>query len=88
MTIPFQTPFETATRLGFITIEETLGEIAGYYHKIRDQKLIHINESLPEWYKQIILELCLVHAGENMTEFFAIMNNLNNVEHFKMPVAQ
>ena len=88
MKVPFQTVFETASRLGFIVIYESLGEIAAYYHKIKDQKLIHVNELLPEWYKSVVLELCLVHAGENTDEFFAIMNNLNNHEQFKMPVAQ
>lgn len=81
-------PFQTALNLGFIIIEETLGEIAAYYHKIKDQKLIHVNESLPEWYKSLVVESCLNRARENEQDFFLIMNNLNNVEHFKTHVAQ
>lgn len=88
MNVPFQRLFETASRLNIVLIYEKLGEIAGYYHKIKNQKLIHVNESLPEWYKFEILESCLNHARENENEFHFILNNLNNVEHLKTPVAQ
>jgi hypothetical protein len=82
MKMPFQ------TNSGFIVIGESLGEIAAYYHKIKDQKLIHVNEALPEWYKSIFVDMCLSYARECESEFFAIMNNMNNVEHFKTIAAQ
>lgn len=88
MNVPFQHLLETASRLKFVLIYERLGEIAGYYHKIENQKLIHINESLPEWYKFEILESCLSHARENENEFHLILNNLNNLEQPGTPVAQ
>ncbi len=41
-------PYKIANSLGIIVIEEDLGEIMGFYNKLKKIKMIHINSSLSE----------------------------------------
>lgn len=68
-------PFHIAKHLGVIVIYESLGEIAGYYHEIKNQKIIHVDESQSEWGKDFVLKSLLRYALLEENELRAIFKN-------------
>ncbi|BBM13546.1 ImmA/IrrE family metallo-endopeptidase [Enterococcus mundtii] len=62
-------PFKIARDKKIIVIEEELGEIFGYYNRIKRIQFIHINTSLPNDMKLYIccheLGHCIFHPNEN-----------------------
>ena len=62
-------PFRIARELKILVLEEELGEIYGYYSKLKQMKMIHINSSLDEMGKWITcsheLGHCVLHSNEN-----------------------
>ncbi|MFG5450757.1 ImmA/IrrE family metallo-endopeptidase [Enterococcus faecalis] len=62
-------PYKIANNLGIIVIEEDLGEIMGFYNKLKKIKMIHINSSLTEREKIVTcsheLGHSLLHPDEN-----------------------
>lgn len=66
-------PFHIAKHLNVVIVYESLGEIAGYYHKIEDQKIIHVDETQSEWAKTFVVRNFLPLAMMHSDEFCAIL---------------
>lgn len=62
-------PFRIARELKILVLEEDLEEIYGYYSKLKQIKMIHINSNLDEMGKWITcsheLGHCVLHPNEN-----------------------
>lgn len=69
-------PYKIAEKLGIIILFEDLGEIHGYYNKIRRIKFIHVNMNSTE--EEILFILAhelghaICHADENTPQLSAI----------------
>lgn len=69
-------PFEIAKRRNIVIVHEPLGEILGYYNKVRRVQFIHLNNSLEgkELYYVCRHELghCILHPNESTPQLSAI----------------
>ena len=77
LVLKFQTrdPFEIASNLGIVVLEEPLGSINGYYNKILDVQFIHVNCELSECQKRFVVAHELGHALLHPDFNFFFLNN-------------
>ncbi|EOB3455091.1 ImmA/IrrE family metallo-endopeptidase [Enterococcus hirae] len=68
-------PFKIAKDKNIVVLEEELGEIFGYYNRLKRIQFIHINTSLPTNMKLYIcsheLGHCICHPNENTPQLSA-----------------
>lgn len=78
-------PFEIASGLGILVLEEPLGSINGYYNEVLDVQFIHVNCDLPDYQKRFVVahELghALLHSGFNY--HFLKNHTFFNLERFE-----
>lgn len=61
-------PYEIARKENIIVVFEPLGNIYGYYNNAMEQKFIHINEELPEYFQRYVVSHLLYKAFTNTDE--------------------
>lgn len=49
-----------------LVVNEPLGKINGYYNKVNDQKIIHVNSELTVWYGKFVVAYQLYYALNNI----------------------
>lgn len=70
-------PFAIAKKNNILVICEPLGNIEGYYNKVNDQKFIHVNSDLSNWYRTFVVAYQLYNALYDMEYQFLIKNKCN-----------
>ena len=59
-------PYKIAIKNDILIIEENLGEVQGYYNEINNQKFIHVNSDLSDWFKTFVVAYQLYYALQNI----------------------
>ncbi|EOZ2853514.1 ImmA/IrrE family metallo-endopeptidase [Listeria monocytogenes] len=81
-------PFKIAKENNILVICEPLGNIEGYYNKVNDQKFIHVNSDLSDWYMTFVVAHQLYYALVDVEYQFLIKENYNQrTEAHKFAVA-
>lgn len=61
-------PYTIARLENIILVDEDLGNVYGYYHKVDQQKFIHVNENVPEFFHRYILAHLLYPALNDLKD--------------------
>ena len=81
-------PYKIAKKNNILIICEPLGNIEGYYNKVNNQKFIHVNSDLSNWYKTFVVAYQLYYAIHDVEYRFLIKENCNHkTEAHKFAVA-
>lgn len=70
--------YSIVEELGIIIIEEPLGYIKGYYNKVDEQKFIHVNSDLSEWYQKFAVAQQLYYALQDMEYQFTTITYVDH----------
>lgn len=68
-------PYTIAKKNGIHIILEPLGNIQGYYNQISNQKFIHVNSDLSDWFQTFVVACQLFYALQNMEYRFMTIGN-------------
>ena len=81
-------PYKIAKNNNILVICEPLGNIEGYYNKVNDQKFIHVNSDLSNWYMTFVVAYQLYNAIHDLEYQFLIKDNCDHKdEAYKFAVS-
>ena len=73
-----RSPYIIAKKNGIHIILEPLGNVQGYYNQIGNQKFIHVNSDLSDWFQTFIVACQLYYALQNMEYQFMTIGNCDH----------
>ena len=78
-------PYKIAKQNGIMIIAEPLGKVCGYYNSINNKNFIHINESLPAYYRRYVVAHMLYRFFTNPADmlFLKEKTGLHFTDHEK-----